>query len=222
MGHEGLGIVKFSVNATKHPHDYWGGWIPADLKIVSDTLVTATAVLPDGVIASEFSMVDINFGGVGCVLANANGQPLSLVRPTTVPQTLVASLSEKPAPPPTPIPPCACDVCDDPNPLPPPDGRIRIAALGDSITRGHPLKGKNLQYNYPCTLQRLLGEDKYVVYNFGAGGHTMLKASPPTLYANKSVWNSTQYEKAMQSQPHIVLIMLGTVSIRAPHVLALC
>lgn len=85
MGHEGLGIVKFSVNATQHPRHYWGGWVGAELKIVSDSLVTATAVLPEGVEATEFDFVDINFGGVGCVLANANGQPLSLYRPTKVP-----------------------------------------------------------------------------------------------------------------------------------------
>jgi len=151
----------------------------------------------------------VNFGGVGCVLANANGQPLQHVPPVTV-LSRSMQVAHKTSPPPTPASPCACDVCNDPNPLPPSDGRIRIAAVGDSITRGHPLSGKNLQYNYPCTLQRLLGEEKYIVFNFGAGGHTMLKASPPALFANKSFWNSTQFEKAMTVQPHIVLIMLGT------------
>eukprot|EP00041_Stephanoeca_diplocostata_P014988 m.283688 g.283688 ORF g.283688 m.283688 type:complete len:264 (-) comp19881_c0_seq4:208-999(-) len=112
--------------------------------------------------------------------------------------------------PPSPTPFCACDVCDDENMLPPPDNRIRIAAVGDSITRGHPLQKDQLQYNYPCNLQRLLGDDKYVVFNFGAGGHTLLRAAPPVLYANKSFWNSTQYTKAVASAPHMVLIMLGT------------
>jgi len=223
MGHEGLGIVKFAVNATHHPRHYWGGWVPADLKIVSDSLVTATAVIPEGVNATQFSMVDVNIGGVGCVLANANGQPLSIVPPISVAGGMslvhtatkksakMAALSSTKTVSPTPPPaPCACDVCEEENPLPPADGRIRIAAVGDSITRGHPLRGSNLQFNYPCTLQRLLGEDKYVVFNFGAGGNTMLKASPPALYANKSFWNSSQYTKAMAVQPHIVLIMLGT------------
>jgi lysophospholipase L1-like esterase len=224
-GHEGLGIVTFAVNATKHPHDYWGGWVPAELTIVSDTLVTATALLPAGVVATDFDLVDLNIAGVGCVLANANGQPLSIVPPTLATATAAGAAVGTPlrqrhphqnqvarptGPPPTPPAPCACDVCNDPNPLPPGDTRIRIAAVGDSITRGHPLSGKNLQYNYPCTLQRLLGDDKYVVFNFGAGGHTMLKASPPALYPNKTIWNSTQYAKAMAVAPHIVLIMLGT------------
>eukprot|EP00038_Savillea_parva_P008659 m.178358 g.178358 ORF g.178358 m.178358 type:complete len:838 (+) comp14530_c0_seq1:74-2587(+) len=217
-GHEGLGIVKFATQTTKHPHDYWGGWVPADIKIVSDTLVTATAVPPDGVNMTSIDMFDVDLGGVGCVLANANGQPLSVVRPTPLPSrhtkavdTMVQRTHPRATVAPTPpAPACACDVCDDPNMLPPPDGRVRIAAVGDSITRGHPLRGKDLLYNYPCTLQRLLGDDKYVVFNFGAGGHTMLKASPPVLYPNKTIWNSTQYDKAMSAQPHVVLIMLGT------------
>eukprot|EP00755_Sulcionema_specki_P040118 Sspe_Gene.114101::Locus_99365_Transcript_1_1_Confidence_1.000_Length_854::g.114101::m.114101 len=100
---------------------------------------------------------------------------------------------------------CDCAVCNDENPLPPDDGRIRIAAVGDSITRGHPLRGSDLQYNYPCRLQRMLGEDKYVVFNFGAGGHTMMKAT-----GNVSYWNSTQFVKAKACNPKHVLIMLGT------------
>jgi hypothetical protein len=64
--------------------------------------------------------------------------------------------------------------------------------------------------NYPGTLQRSLGSDKYVVFNFGAGGRTLLKSSPPALYANKSFWNSSQFTKAQAVAPHVVLIMLGT------------
>jgi hypothetical protein len=116
----------------------------------------------------------------------------------------------RPAPVASPPAPCACDVCDDANPLPPPDGRIRIAAVGDSITRGHPLKGKDLLNNYPCRLQRALGEDKYQLFNFGAGGHTMLKAQPPLLNESTSYWNSTQFMKARSCAPHMVLVMLGT------------
>ncbi len=109
--------------------------------------------------------------------------------------------------------------------------------VGDSITRGHPLKGKDLLNNYPCRLQRALGEDKYEVLNFGAGGHTMLKPSPPVLNDTTSYdhrhhccvhqtllatvidslsncltryWSSTQFTKAKASAPHMVLVMLGT------------
>ena len=55
-----------------------------------------------------------------------------------------------------------------------------------------------------------MGEDKYEVLNFGAGGHTMLKPSPPVLNDTTSFWSSTQFMKAKASAPHIVLVMLGT------------
>ena len=48
------------------------------------------------------------------------------------------------------------------------------------------------------------------MFNFGAGGHTMLRPDPPILNASTSVWNSTQFAKAMTVAPHIVLILLGT------------
>ena len=109
-----------------------------------------------------------------------------------VPPLNVSDHTKTPGKPPPPAPaPCGCDVCNDENPLPASDHRIRIAAVGDSITRGHPLKGKDLLNNYPCRLQRALGEDKYQVLNFGAGGHTMLKPSPPVLNATTSCVNNS-------------------------------
>eukprot|EP00039_Didymoeca_costata_P002909 m.63713 g.63713 ORF g.63713 m.63713 type:complete len:271 (+) comp11597_c0_seq2:87-899(+) len=114
-----------------------------------------------------------------------------------------------PAPSPAPLL-CGCDQCANGSVLPPKDARIRVAAIGDSITRGHPLKGDNLQFNYPCTLERLLGPSKYVVFNFGAGGNTLSHPSPPELNASKSFWNSSQFALAKQSSPDVVLIMLGT------------
>lgn len=207
-GHEGIGIIKMLVNTSKHPRHYWGGWVPATLTIKNDKLATATAFLPQGVNATLVEAVDINFGGMGCTLANANGMPIDYVPPLNVTTTALRS-ALPPAAPPAPTP-CGCDVCDDDNPLPVLDGRIRIAAVGDSITRGHPLRGKALLNNYPCRLQRALGVDKFQVFNFGAGGHTMLKASPPVLNASKTYWNSTQFEKAKACSPHMVLVMLGT------------
>ena len=58
--------------------------MPATLKIVSDNLVTATAFLPTDTNATLALAVDVNFGGMGCVLANANGQPLGVVAPLTL------------------------------------------------------------------------------------------------------------------------------------------
>ena len=118
--------------------------------------------------------------------------------------TCLAVVVHATTPTPTPAPACNCAVCNDENPLPAPDGRIIVAAVGDSITRGHPLKGDDLKYNYPCQLEEKLGADKYQVFNFGAGGHTMLKDTP------EPYWNSTQWTKARASNPHHVLIMLGT------------
>eukprot|EP00041_Stephanoeca_diplocostata_P012089 m.201675 g.201675 ORF g.201675 m.201675 type:complete len:216 (+) comp18804_c0_seq14:1480-2127(+) len=85
-GFEGVGIVKMLINATHHPRHYWGGWVAATLKIVSDTLVTATAFIPADVNATEVQAVDVNLGGMGCVLANANGQPLGTVAPIVLTQ----------------------------------------------------------------------------------------------------------------------------------------
>ena len=52
-GYEGIGIVKMLINTTRHPRDYWGGWVPATIKIKSDTLITATAFLPEDVNATR-------------------------------------------------------------------------------------------------------------------------------------------------------------------------
>jgi hypothetical protein len=51
-GYEGIGIVKMLVNTSKHPPHYWGGWVPATITIKSDTLITATAFLPQDVNAT--------------------------------------------------------------------------------------------------------------------------------------------------------------------------
>lgn len=52
-GYEGIGIVKMLINTTRHPPHYWGGWVPATIEIKSDTLITATAFLPEDVNATR-------------------------------------------------------------------------------------------------------------------------------------------------------------------------
>jgi lysophospholipase L1-like esterase len=72
--------------------------------------------------------------------------------------------------------------------------RIRVACIGDSITRGS---------GYPAKLQLLLGSN-YDVGNFGVDGSTVsLKSSIPYM-------NQPAYQNALDFDPDIVVIMLGT------------
>jgi lysophospholipase L1-like esterase len=78
--------------------------------------------------------------------------------------------------------------------------QIRVACVGDSITIGWKLKEAD---KYVTKLGGLLGSD-YDVQNFGHSSYTMLKI------AEKSYWNSPMFQAAMDFQPHVVTIMLGT------------
>ena len=71
---------------------------------------------------------------------------------------------------------------------------IRVACVGDSITEGT---------EYPKDLQELLGPN-YSVLNCGAGGTTALFTS------NHSYVYSRAFRTALDFQPNVVLIMLGT------------
>jgi lysophospholipase L1-like esterase len=71
---------------------------------------------------------------------------------------------------------------------------IRVACVGDSITEWS---------NYPQALQELLG-DGYLVGNFGVAGSAVTKQSDLP-YTNQSA-----FEEAIDFQPHVVVIMLGT------------
>lgn len=78
----------------------------------------------------------------------------------------------------------------------------RIACVGDSITYGAGIShiAKN---SYPARLQSLLGKH-YQVKNYGASGYTMQKA------ADYPYWEHPNFQKCMDFQPDIVLLMLGT------------
>ncbi|WP_074636214.1 GDSL-type esterase/lipase family protein [Bacteroides ovatus] len=97
--------------------------------------------------------------------------------------------------------------------------KVRIACVGNSITAGSGIKdaGKN---GYPAQLNRLLGA-KYKVQNCGASGATMMKTSqnPWMYYASFKdgkfagvdyAKNSNHFQKALDMQPHVVIIKLGT------------
>ncbi len=77
------------------------------------------------------------------------------------------------------------------------DAEIKVACVGDSITQG------NKRGNYPSQLQEMLGE-KWKVMNFGHSGFTLLKKG------DRSYWKSPRYQKALASEPDLVIIKLGT------------
>jgi lysophospholipase L1-like esterase len=72
---------------------------------------------------------------------------------------------------------------------------IRVACVGDSLTQSTA---------YPYDLWMLLGTEKYNVSNFGAGSRTVLLNSQ-TPYTNTSM-----FQEALEFEPNIVIIMLGT------------
>ena len=72
--------------------------------------------------------------------------------------------------------------------------KIRVACVGDSITRGS---------GYPSKLQSLLGSN-YDVGNFGVDGSTV------SLSSSEPYMNQSAYKNALDFDPDIVVIMLGT------------
>ncbi|MCW4009061.1 MAG: GDSL-type esterase/lipase family protein [Candidatus Bathyarchaeota archaeon] len=71
---------------------------------------------------------------------------------------------------------------------------IRVACVGDSLTQSTV---------YPYELRRLLGAN-YTVRNFGVGSTTVL------LNTDTAYMNTSMFQKALEFQPNIVIIMLGT------------
>ena len=78
----------------------------------------------------------------------------------------------------------------------------RVACIGDSITVGAGTKSPRSN-SYPAQLGRMLGSS-YAVLNFGVSGTTMLKQG------DHPYWKTGQLKKALDSNPDIVVIMLGT------------
>ena len=72
---------------------------------------------------------------------------------------------------------------------------ILVACVGDSITQGTP---------YPMDLWTLLGYSNYTLENFGVGGTTV------SLSSQTPYMNTTAFQNALEFQPNIVIIMLGT------------
>ena len=80
--------------------------------------------------------------------------------------------------------------------------KIRIACVGNSITYGSRVVNRE-KNAYPAQLQAMLGEG-YDVANFGVSGATLLKKG------NKPYWNQPEYKKALEFNPDVVFIKLGT------------
>src|SRR4051812_7771397 len=83
-----------------------------------------------------------------------------------------------------------------------PDGKIKVACVGDSITFGAGIKDRD-KNSYPAQLQGLLGSG-YEVKNFGVSGATLLKEG------DKPYWKEKAFEAAKKFEPNIVIIKLGT------------
>ena len=90
---------------------------------------------------------------------------------------------------------------------------IIVSCVGDSITQYGCASSPDM--TYVAQLQRILGQDKYTVTNYGVSGMTMLKHGSCTVNAtyctgNCSYWDTKKAQEAFQSNPDIVTIMLGT------------
>ena len=81
--------------------------------------------------------------------------------------------------------------------------QTRVACVGNSITEGY---GLGWQEDYPFRLQEMLG-DSYKVQNFGVSSMTFANKGPGD---NMSYWNTDKFKAALEFNPEIVVIELGT------------
>lgn len=81
--------------------------------------------------------------------------------------------------------------------------QTRVACVGNSITEGY---GLGWQEDYPFQLQEMLG-DSYKVQNFGVSSMTFANKGPSD---NMSYWNTDKFKAALEFNPEIVVIELGT------------
>ena len=79
---------------------------------------------------------------------------------------------------------------------------IRVACVGDSITRGT-FVWRRKRNSYPAQLHAMLG-DRFWVRNFGVNGHAVQRSS------DRPYWSSEQFTSSTAFRPDLVLIMLGT------------
>jgi len=80
--------------------------------------------------------------------------------------------------------------------------QIRIACVGNSITFGATIENREVNC-YPAQLASMLGYG-YNVKNFGVNGTTLLRKG------DFPYWKTEQYKQALEFNPDIVFIKLGT------------
>ena len=78
----------------------------------------------------------------------------------------------------------------------------KVAIIGNSITEGTFLDNPAVN-SYPGQLAKMLPSN-WEVGNFGVSGRTMLKNG------DYPIWNEQKFKDALNFQPNIVVIMLGT------------
>lgn len=83
---------------------------------------------------------------------------------------------------------------------------IRVVCVGNSITWGFGLSNNAVQA-WPVQLNNLLGNE-YSVLNCGSSGRIMSRLAK--YYATTSYWNTTSYTDAINNNPQILIISLGT------------
>lgn len=83
--------------------------------------------------------------------------------------------------------------------------QIRVACLGDSITRS----GACLQQSYVDVLKELLGS-KYEVVNAGHRGAAMMQHGLLTRSSRLSYWNTSEWQEVLHSKFDIAVTMFGT------------
>ena len=81
------------------------------------------------------------------------------------------------------------------------DGRIKVACIGNSVTYGYGIEGRD-SLAYPAQLQRMLG-NKYEVRNFGKSGATLLR------HGHRPYNEQEEYRKALEYGAEIAVIHLG-------------
>ena len=79
---------------------------------------------------------------------------------------------------------------------------VRVACLGNSITRGSCINMASI-HGYPAQLQKLLG-NSYRVRNFGMPGYTMLRQGDFPYMSSKA------WQMALDFNPNIVVVKFGT------------
>ena len=84
--------------------------------------------------------------------------------------------------------------------------QTRVACVGNSITAGY---GLGWQEDYPFRLQEMLG-NSYSVQNFGVSGMTFAGEIIKSGTNNSSYWKTDNFKAALNFNPDIVVIELGT------------